>query len=219
MNDDDFDISESIDRPPVQENSSATVWVVSLAFWVLLLIAALLYGSVALAPRLSEWMNIRHDYVANAHQVKALETEVDYLERVRDALKTDPEFLRRLAEVGVSKNRDRRSEVIPVSGLLVFGGEDQLQQRLPEIDPPVGADVVRMLASRPSLRTGLLATAGLCVVFGFTVLNGNGGWFVATTARIALAAVVMPLARYRRTAAVEVPDENQPPGVRDTTSL
>jgi len=189
-------ISETIDSPPSEVPSSA-VWAVSLAFWITLLVASLMYGSVALAPRLFAWMQIRHDFINNAHQLQALEAEVDYLERVREALKSDPAFVRRLASAAIAEDVGD-GEVIPVSGTLIFGSEDQLQQRLPEIEEPIGAEVVHRLASDRGLRSGLLASATLLVVFGFTVLNGTGGWFVRTVIQVSKAAVRLPLARYRR---------------------
>jgi hypothetical protein len=192
---------ESIDSPPSEIPSSA-VWAVSLAFWIVLLSAALMYGSVALAPRLSAWMEIRHDFINNAHQLQALETEVDYLERVRDAMESDPAFVRRLASAAIAEDVGD-AEVIPVSGTLIFGSGDQLQQRLPEVDEPVGANIVRWLASERGWRNGLLTVATLLVVFAFTVLNGTGGWFARVVIHLSRAAVRMPLERYRRDALLE----------------
>ena len=184
------------DSPPSETHSSA-VWAVSLAFWITLLIAALMYGCVALAPRLFSWIEIRHDYLTNAHQLQALESEVDYLERVRDALESDPEFVRRMAAASIAEDVGE-AEVIPVSGTLIFGSEDQLQKRMPEIEEPVGALLVQKFATDRQLRHGLLLSASLMVVFAFTVLNGTGGRFVSLVAWLAISAVRLPLARYRR---------------------
>lgn len=189
-------VPESIDSPPSEIPSSA-VWAVSLTFWMTLLIASLMYGSVALAPRLSAWMEIRHDFINNAHQLQALETEVDYLERVREALASDPAFVRRLASAAIAEDVGD-AEVIPVSGTLIFGSGDQIQQRLPDVEEPFGADIVRWFASDRNLRSILLTSSTLLVVFAFTVLNGTGGWFVRTVIRMSQSAVRLPLARYRR---------------------
>ena len=173
------------------------MWAVSLAFWVTLLLAAVLYASVALAPRLFAWMVVRHDYLSNAHQLEALEQEVDYLERVRDTLQTDPEFVRKLASAAIAEDVGD-SEVIPVSGTLIFGGDDQLQSRLPEIQDPFGASVVRRFASDRQLRHTLLGAAIMLVVFAFTVLNGTGGWFVRVVTQTTVAVAHTSVARYRR---------------------
>ena len=145
------------------ETTSSAVWAVSLAFWITLLIAALMYGSVALAPRLFAWIEIRHDFLSNAHQLQALETEVDYLERVRDALASDPEFVRRMAAASIAEDVGE-AEVIPVSGSLIFGSADQLQERMPEIQTPTGTALVQRFASDRHLRSVLLVSAGLLVV-------------------------------------------------------
>jgi len=188
--------THDIDSPPV-EGSSSTVWAVSLAFWITLLIAVLMYAAVAVAPRLHAWMDVRHSYLTNAHQLQALEAEVDYLERVRDALKTDPEFLRRMTTASMA-NDPADAELIPVSGSLVFGSSDELQQRLPSVEPLVGVSVVRRLAADRTLRSGLLVSVSVLIVFAFTVLNGSGGRFVATVVWLAKGFVRAPLNRYRR---------------------
>ncbi len=189
-------IPEPIDSPPSEIPSSA-VWAVSLAFWITLLLASLMYGSVALTPRLAAWMENRHDFINNAHQLQALEAEVDYLERVREALESDPAFVRRLASAAIAEDIGD-AEVIPVSGTLIFGSSDQIQQRLPEVEEPLGADFVRRFASDRNLRSILLTSSTLLVVFAFTVLNGTGGWFVRTVVQVAQSAVRLPLDRYRR---------------------
>lgn len=194
-------IPKMIDSPPdyspPSESLSSTVWLVSLAFWMTLLIAASMYGCVALAPRLFAWIEIRHDYLMNAHQLQALESEVDYLERVRGALQSDPEFVRRMAAASIAEDVGE-AEVIPVSGTLIFGSEEQLQKRMPEIKEPVGAVLVQKFATDRQLRRAFLVFASLWVVFAFTVLNGTGGRFVSLITWLAVTAVRLPLVRYRR---------------------
>jgi hypothetical protein len=185
------------DYSPPSESPSSTVWLVSLAFWMTLLIAASMYGCVALAPRLFAWIEIRHDYLMNAHQLQALESEVDYLERVRGALQSDPEFVRRMAAASIAEDVGE-AEVIPVSGTLIFGSEEQLQKRMPEIKEPVGAVLVQKFATDRQLRRAFLVFASLWVVFAFTVLNGTGGRCVSLITWLAVTAVRLPLVRYRR---------------------
>ncbi|MCH2212811.1 MAG: hypothetical protein MK110_16020 [Fuerstiella sp.] len=195
-------MSETILQPADHLPSGTTAsgaWTVSLAFWMILLSAALIYGSVAVAPRLYTWINIRHDFIQNAHQLNTLETEVDYLERVRDALESDPEFVRRMADASIAEGAGD-GELIPVSGELLFGSEDRLQERMPELEVTPGTSVAQRLAVDRTLRGVLLGSAGLLVVFAFTVLNGTGGRFVALVRRLAAAAVRLPLARYFRIA-------------------
>ena len=189
----------SVDRLPnaAPPAPASPVRAVSLAFWLCLFTAGLLYAAGALAPRLSEWTAVRHDYIRRAHRLQALEEEIDYLERVRKALRTDPEFVRRLTRAAADRGSDD-PDLIPVSGTLVFGSERELLKRLPEIDPPFGAAVIRRLAVDSSLRTGLLAGTAALVLFAFTVLNGDGGWFVRTVVHLAVVCVRLPIRRYFR---------------------
>ena len=203
-------IPQMIDSPPAEKPFSA-IWAVSLLFWCTLLVAALLYGFVALAPRLFAWIENRQAFITNAHQLQALETEVDYLERVRDALESDPDFVRRLANAATDENLDE-TEIIPVSGSLIFGGEDQLQDRLPVIEAPVGAELIQRFANDHQLRYAVMVSAGLLVIFAFTVLNGPAERFVSLVSRLAVATAHGTLTRYRRADPPEraVPTELQP---------
>jgi hypothetical protein len=56
------------------------------------------------------------------------------------------------------------AEVIPVSGTLIFGSEEQLQERMPAIKEPVGAVLVQKFATDRQLRRAFLvfAVSGLC---------------------------------------------------------
>ena len=188
--------SHTNDSSPAETPSSA-VWAVSVVFWCTLLLSAVLYGLVAVAPRLSAWMQVRHHYITHAHRLQALEKEVDYLERVRDALCNDPEFVHRLTAASIAEDSGR-GEVIPVSGTLIFGSSDELEQRMPEVDAPLGASLVQWFAADQRLRRGVITTACVLVMFSFTVLNGNGGWFVQLVSRTGVAAMQWPLQRYRR---------------------
>jgi len=201
-------IPQIIDSPPAGTPFSAK-WAVSLLFWSMLLIAALMYGLVALAPRLFAWIENRHDFITNAHQLQALETEIDYLERVRDALESDPDFVRRLANASIDEDISE-TEIIPVSGTLIFGSEDQLQDRMPVVEAPVGTWLVQRFASDRQLRHGVMMSASLLVVFAFTVLNGTGERLVSSVSRLAVAIVHVPLTRYRRA---------DPPEHRESTEL
>ncbi len=175
-----------------------------------------MYASVALAPRLFSWIEIRHDFITNAHQLQALETEIDYLERVRDALESDPEFVRQMAAASIAEDIGE-TDMIPVSGTLIFGSEEQLQDRMPEIQVPMGTTVVRRFASDRQLRSLLLACVCLMVIFAFTVLNGTGGRFISLATQLTVAVVRWPVARYCRSAPVTAGNETDPQPVRSTT--
>ena len=134
-----------------QSDSTSPAWLVSLCFWCALTCAAGIYAVVALAPKFSVWNPLRHDYRQNAQQLIALERDVDYLERVEEALRTDPEFVRRLS--GETRaHSDPNSELIPVSGELLFGYVDPAENVAQQLsEPPPYHSVIRTLASHPTL--------------------------------------------------------------------
>jgi len=166
--------------------------------FICVLDSPLLAAAVALPPRLSRWMQVRQDYIANTHQLKAMETEVDYLEHVREALGSDPEFVARLAAASTADNTTDAGK-IPVSRTLIFGSEEQIPERLPAGEPHVGIFLVQFLAGHRGLRAAMLILASLIVVFAFPVLNGSGGQLIAATRMSAATVARLPLARYRQT--------------------
>lgn len=171
-------------------------WPVSLCFWCTLLLAAGVYGAVAVAPKLAVWNSVRHQYQQNAQELVALEDEVDYLERVETALQTDPEFLNRLKQPTKATRPGEQS--IAISGDLLFGydGSPVVKPSKPA-DPPHHG-LITALASRRPLRRGLLTLAAGLTIFAFTFLNDAGVGLVAVSGRVVRAAVTMPVRRYVR---------------------
>ena len=164
---------------------------------------------VALAPKFSVWNQVRHEYRGNARHLIALEQDVDYLERVEEALRTDPEFVRRLAGES-QQHRGETSELIPVSGELLFGYDDateHVSQNLSE--PPPFHNSIRTLASQATLRISLLSVAALTTVFAFTFLNDAGAGIVQTTGRLVKAAAMIAVSRYFSSAEVDAGDKNE----------
>ena len=192
--------SESLDtdahQTSEQSADGASSWAVSLCFWSALLVSASVYAVVALAPKFAVWNQVRHEYRRNTEQMIALEEDVDYLERVEVALKTDPEFVQRLA--GLSKpNADNNEEFIPVSGNLLFGymaDEAVARPNLPKQPPYHG--LVMSLATRSRLRTGLLAFSACLTVFAFTFFNDAGSNLVQSAGRVMKATALLPVRRY-----------------------
>lgn len=181
----------------VDESPGESAWAVSICFWSSLLVAAGIYGAVALAPKFAVWNTVRHEYRKNAERLSALEADVDYLERVTRALETDPEFVQRLAGVSGVAAADDGSEMIPVSGNLLFGYEDSIEHAavsLPE-KPPLD-EVARTLATSSRLRNGLLMLSAFLTVFAFTFLNEAGEQLVQSTIRLLRAGFSYPMRRY-----------------------
>ena len=204
----------SVDTDIAQQNTdliaelqdSSVSWAVSLCFWSTLLLAAAVYCSVALSPKFAVWNKVRNEYQNNIRQLVTLETEVSYLERVETALKTDPEFVQRLA--GVSKpNKADGEELIPVSGSLLFGQSDEVMAL--EIAPtelPFYHGMILRLASDTKLRTILLCFSAGLTIFAFTFLNDAGHGFVYSTGSLAKRMVMLPMHRYFSAAPAIAPE-------------
>jgi hypothetical protein len=60
-----------------------SLWVISLMFWLTLILAAALYAVVALTPKLADFANVRTRYASNAHRLVELESEVEYWKESR----------------------------------------------------------------------------------------------------------------------------------------
>lgn len=168
-----IETSEPTTAEPVQVPQSVGSFLMSVSFWLTLTVAGILYAAVALSPKLAAWINVRQQYVSNATKLAQLEDEVDYLERVAEALKTDPEFAKRL--IRANQNPDsQETEFIPVSKGLLFGGAERKEYKVPEVVRPAFAKVVFHLASHEQHRTRLLVGSAGLTLLAFTLLNDAG---------------------------------------------
>lgn len=185
-------------EPPEAETAS---WAVSLCFWLTLILAAGVYATVALAPKVAVWSQVRFEHRRNAADLIRLEQDVDYLERVQEALETDPEFVERLAGLS-QQNADDGQEFIPVSGTLLFGyTAEQADSRLQRPAEPRFHGLIMALATHVRLRTGLLTFAAGLTIFAFAFLNDAGAGLVTSVGQIAKTLVLMPVRRYIRSPA------------------
>lgn len=175
---------------------AAAVWLVSLMFWTCLSLAALLYAAVALSPKLAEWIRVRRQYSQNAVRLVQLEDQIDYLERVTAALKTDPQFARRLAEASLPDRRSGR-QLVPVTRELLFGGVEAKPDSVQVIRPAL-ADAVVYLASNGRHRQLTILSAALLTVLSFTFLNDSAGSLPRSLATGMFRIVSYPATRYRK---------------------
>lgn len=201
-------LNEQTSETPQLDAAEAS-WAVSVCFWFTLLLAASIYGSVALAPKLSVWKKVRAEYQANLQQLVTLEKDVDYLERVDTALQTDPEFVKNLMDFSngfETSKGDGDSEFIPVSGNLLFGRSDEAITVSQTAAPDMIDGLLHHLATWRGLRLVLLLVSAFLTMFAFTFFNDAGSGFVVTTAGVLRKASLLPAARYFATKS-EVADE------------
>lgn len=189
--------TEPTTAEPAQVPQSVGSFFMSVSFWLTLTVAGVMYAAVALSPKLAAWINVRQQYVTNATRLTQLEDEVDYLERVAEALKTDPEFAKRLIRANQNPGA-QETEFIPVSKGLLFGGAETKEYTVPEVVRPAFADVVFHLASHEQHRTWLLAGSAGLTLLAFTLLNDAGIGIVQSAFATLCQIFAWLTARYRK---------------------
>jgi len=196
------DSSEPAPEELSTASQTAGSLLMSVAFWLTLLVSALMYAAVSLSPKLADWIIVRQQYASNAARLKQLEDEADYLERVAAALKSDPEFARHLVRAAQSTPA-ANTDFVPVSQDLMFGESNQTAQEPPHVVQPAIAALVFHLASHQTHRTRLLASAAGLTLLAFTLLNDAGAGIVMSALCAAGAGIRVAVHRYRTVAPVE----------------
>ncbi len=189
--------SEPAFEKPAMVSQTAGSLLMSIGFWLSLLMAACLYAAVALTPKLAGWINARQQYLENSARLSQLEDEVDYLERVAAALKNDPEFARRLVRANQNSGLEQ-TEFLPVSRDLLFGGSPQAEPTVPQVVQPAVARVIFHLASDQTHRNWLLIAAAGITISAFTLLNEAGVGIVRVAISGILGLLSAATARYRK---------------------
>ena len=142
-------------------------WIVSLAFWLCLFAAATLYAAAALSPGLLACLTLDREFRANQWRLVALEKQMERLERVIEAQKSDPAFLREQARADfqVAAPGEQR---IPVDGPLTLQiGAEQTSAARPAAGLPWYAPVARAVARSRDAVNSLLAAAAALVLCAF----------------------------------------------------
>jgi hypothetical protein len=146
----------------------------SLAFWCCLAVSAAIFATVFLAPRLRTWRDLQREYDGRQRELIASERQVDYLQKVVDALRHDPQFAAELARVdfGVSGSEER----IPVAASLNLSGEPTLERETAQLAARpfpqnlLDTTLIDTLSDDRSIRASLLGAASLLVLVAFTLL-------------------------------------------------
>jgi hypothetical protein len=184
-------------------------FLMSFAFWCLLLIATLMYAAVALSPKFAEWISIRQQHAANAVRLHEMEDEADYLERVAVALKNDPEFVHRL--VHATQSGTAQHDFMSRSDGLTFGGTRPEWAPAEPLVSPAMAETIIHLGSHQSHRTWLLFCAAALTVFAFTILNESGAGIIESALSAVQRLSESAVARYRRVSPeppVQIPENH-----------
>ena len=190
---------------PIQVSQAAGSLFMSLAFWITLVVAAMMYAGVSLSPKLADWMQARKQLTSNAYRLQQLENEADYLERIAGALKKDPQFAERLVQLSQS----------PASEAALQDSQMIAAQLRPETksaakksetgwlaNPRVHSAVIR-LASDLDLRRWLLIAAAGSTLFAFTFFNDAGARFALAAIASIRSVIQLLFSRYHKPPVVD----------------
>ncbi|GAB4148986.1 MAG: hypothetical protein Tsb009_23070 [Planctomycetaceae bacterium] len=156
-------------RQPSQ-SSSRYGWIVSLAFWLALFVAVGLYGAVTLAPKMLKHEETRKSYLENQMGLVRLESRVEYLNRVADAMENDPHFSRELARMEFNASHSD-GERIPVNYELTLAATKPESSESVQVSPSVYEPVLKLFANNERIRRWSLISAAVIVIVAFTFLH------------------------------------------------
>ncbi|MBI1311941.1 hypothetical protein GC176_11665 [bacterium] len=158
-------------QPPSEVR--AIEWVVSLLFWAQLLVAAVLYASVALAPKVTTLLDLSADSQSLNSQLVALERQVTDMKKVTEALEHDPRVLEELARLNLDVTRPGE-ESIPVGPDLMLQNEmTRARSYQPEVVQPWYATLIEAFAKNQRLRHTLLFVSAALVLVSFTFFHAS----------------------------------------------
>jgi hypothetical protein len=165
-------MSTAAASPPHRSGSAI---VLSLGFWGCVFGATVLFGSVALAPRVVEWHDLQRRFATRQGELLTLQGENDRLNHVVTGLRSDAAFARSIA-----RHELRGAPSAPRT--VTLSDDLRFDPRQPAADPidvaytepwylPILAELVQSPTRR--IRWSMLA-AGL-LAFGFVFLHEHAG--------------------------------------------
>lgn len=148
-------------------------WLTSLGFWLCLFAAAALYAVVTLSPKALAYATLNREYVANQWRLVSLERQVARLERVIDAEKNDPAFVREQArsDLGIAAPEEQRIPVDSHLHLNIGAGRPELVVAPGEL--PWYAPLLAIVAGSRSASNACLGGAAVLVLYAFTLLRDS----------------------------------------------
>src|SRR3972149_1047889 len=158
-------------------------WIASLAFWLCLVVAAALFASVTLAPRLVTYLELRKEYQANQEQLVGLENRTQYLEKVVGALRTDAQFAAEVARIDFDAARPGDERIAVDKSLSLSTPQYEPAPAAAADELPWYAPVAGFLAGNPSMRPLMIFVSAALVLVAFTFLHDNASNDPAQTQR------------------------------------
>ena len=207
MTDEDVELdSKPTSEQPEMVPQTVGSLLVSVSFWFVLLVAAVMYAAVALSPKLAGWINAHQQYANNAARLAELEDEADYLERLTAALKSDPAFAVQLVDAAQGQSA-RDTGIVNFSGEAVPAKPPANSRVVQSAIQPQLAGLVFHLASHEPHRTWLLFGSCGLTLLAFSLLNEAGAGVVLSMLAMISSAFRTTVGRYRRSTVV-LPDND-----------
>ena len=142
----------------------------SLIFWICLFVAAGMYATVSLAPKLLAYLDLELDYRFNQWKLVELDRQVSHLDKVIEAQTSDPAFIQEQvrSSFDITRPDEQRVSVEPHLRLNIEVAAPTARNLAPTW--PWYAPLVAVVARSREIVTALLCTAAALVLFAFTFL-------------------------------------------------
>jgi len=145
-------------------------WLASLMFWLCLFMAAALYGTATLSPKLLAFLVLDREYRTNQWRLVLQERQVAHLQKVIEAQTNDPAFMREQArsDFDVAELNEQRIPVESHLRLNIETGNSSLPATHSEL--PRYAVLLEFVARSHRVGNALLGAAAILVLYAFTRL-------------------------------------------------
>jgi cell division protein FtsB len=160
-------------RSPQQDSvspheTSLLQWAVSFLFWGQLLVAGALYGSVAMAPKLTSYVELNDEYVTAQTELVQLEQQVLELRKITESLEQDPGLLQELARIDLDATRPGEEQIPLRDDLTLQSRINQQSVSVPESPRVWYSPLLAAFATDHQLRMTTLVVAAVLVLVAFT---------------------------------------------------
>ncbi|MBC8289765.1 MAG: septum formation initiator family protein [Planctomycetes bacterium] len=155
---------------PASDDHSTLEWIVSLLFWSQMLVAASLYGLVALSPKLASYVELQGEHLKRQTQLVSLENHIHELEKVVESLNDDPRIMEELARLDLDAARPDEKR-IPLEGGVTLQSRLGQTVHVPDVGRVWYEPFLKAFAENTSLRVTSLAVAAVLVVISFTFFH------------------------------------------------
>ena len=159
-----------IQKPAKHDAETVSGMIVSLLFWLSLLVAVALFGAVSLSPRILQQSRLSHEFETNQVQLIQIEQQNEQLQKVLQAIKQDKEFAAEMTRIEFDAVR-KDEEVISVDSRLRLSPAAMVAPPTP-IHPRVWYEPFLIpLSEDDEIRRNLLLTSATLIIVSFTWLQ------------------------------------------------